>query len=98
MGHDHGRISVCVAEHRASPMELYGHHILPTGWGGPNTAANIAWICPTTHANVHELLRAYRKADGAPSWDVRRRFGPYVRRLAADGWERWLERSRSLAI
>lgn len=93
MSHDAGATCACVSEHRPAPDELHIHHIWPLGWGGPDTAWNRVWLCPTSHANVHVLLAAYQKAGGMPAWEVRRRFSPYVRGLADEGWRR-LQASR----
>lgn len=61
MGHDTGKTCRCIATHRPAPLELEKHHIWPLGMGGPDTADNIEWLCPTTHTNAHELLRAMVK-------------------------------------
>lgn len=77
----------CVVTHSPVPADVHIHHVVPLYAGGPDTPENRVNLCPTTHANVHALLRAWERAQGEPSWDVRRRFSPYVRDLARRGWE-----------
>lgn len=90
MTHDAGARCECVAEHRPEPDELEIHHVVPLGMGGPDVASNRVWTCPTTHANVHVLLRAWCKVKGEPPWETRRRFSPYVRALAERGYRGWM--------
>lgn len=93
MAHDHGRACACVWEHRPPVLELHRHHILPLYLGGPNTADNIVWLCPTTHTNVHELLRmmmtrgplTYRDCQELQDRPVSR----YAHAVALDGYQRW---------
>lgn len=87
MGHDQGQTCVCVADHRPSPQELHRHHVWPLAEGGPDTEDNLVWLCPTSHVNVHELLRPWQANEGEPPWEVRCRFGPYIRDLARRGYE-----------
>ena len=87
MSHDEGRVCSCVTEHRPGIDELDRHHIVPLSWGGPDTEANVVWICPSQHRQTHLLLSAYRRAGGTPSWDVRRQFSPFTRALAQRGWD-----------
>jgi hypothetical protein len=84
--HDTGQRCACVADHNPNPMELHRHHILPLAWGGAAVPDNEVWLCPTSHANVHELLRAYQTHEGVVPWVIRKRFSRYIRTLAADGW------------
>ena len=86
MSHDADGTCACVVDHSPVPVELHVHHVHPLYAGGPDTAANKVWICPTSHVAVHELLRAYERAGGLPAWETRRRFGRYVRDLAARAW------------
>ncbi len=75
-------------------MEFFVHHIHPVGMGGPDVASNRIALCPTTHANVHEVLRllvkegmkTYRQVAVANSRIV----SHYAYDLAVDGYERWL--------
>lgn len=89
--HDEGQSCVCVADHNPNPMELNRHHILPLGEGGLDEPDNVVWLCPTSHANVHELLRAYVKYEGSPPWDIVKHFGVYIRMLAKEGYRRMQE-------
>jgi hypothetical protein len=86
--HDMGQTCRCVLHHNPNPMELHRHHVLPLAWGGQATPDNEVWLCPTSHANVHELLRAHERYEGAVPWAIRKRFSIYIRSLAADGWKR----------
>jgi len=36
--------------------------------GGPDIRPNLIWLCPTAHANVHEILRLLVKLKGDLSW------------------------------
>lgn len=76
----------CVADHAPEPIDVEIHHVVPLAWGGPDSAANRVNLCGNAHNNVHAFLRAYQRAGGTPPWDVRRRFSPYIRALAARGW------------
>lgn len=84
----------CVSEHRPAVLQYQSHHIFPTGMGGPDSADNRVWLCPTAHANVHELLRLILKAgrtltdreleDAEP-----RTVSRYAADLAREGYRRW---------
>jgi hypothetical protein len=87
VAHDEGRRCLCVTEHRPRPDELHAHHIVPLYADGPDTEENVVWVCPTTHASIHELLRAWERYEGEPPWSVRRYYGPYTRRYAELGWQ-----------
>lgn len=86
MSHDHGKVCTCVADHNPEPQELHRHHIWPLAQGGPDTEENIAWLCPTSHVNVHELLRAWEEYNGEPPWDIKVHFNPKIRNLALLGY------------
>ena len=77
---------LCVANHTPEPRELHRHHVWPLGEGGPDTKINLRWLCPTAHANTHRLWREYDRVGCEPTWEIRRVYSPYVRRLVADGW------------
>lgn len=87
-----GAVCACVADHRPNPDEPERHHIWPVGRGGPDTPANRIPLCPTTHANVHTLERAWYAAQGLPSWAVRSRFSHYTRELARRAYQSALAR------
>lgn len=91
LGHDHGKSCACVATHTPAPQELNRHHIYPLGEGGTDAPDNVVWLCPTSHVNVHELLREIIRYEGDPPWDIRKRFGPYIRELAYEGYRRMME-------
>ena len=76
----------CVLRHSPVPMELHRHHVWPLGEGGPDVAANLRWLCPTTHSSAHKLWREYQKRSTAPPWDVLRKYNKYTRDIVALGW------------
>jgi len=69
------------------------HHVWPLGMGGPATEDNIVVICPTGHANVHELLKAYIEFHGQVPYAIRRQYPRGERRLAQLGYERFIRRA-----
>lgn len=93
-GHDAGQFCDCVTDHNPNPMELHRHHILPLAEGGDSSEGNLVWLCPTSHVNVHELLRAWKQYEGIPPWYEdpatefagRYRYGHYCRRIAELGY------------
>ncbi len=95
-GHCH-----CVTVHRPVPLELANHRILPGEYGGTYVPENVAVLCPTTHANVHELLRAIVRAGGWLPWSEAQRLNPgrslnrYAFTLAHEGWRRMQAASHS---
>lgn len=82
------RVCTCVKTHTPvmGPDEAEGHHVWPLGEGGPDKAANMRWLCGTTHNSVHALWRLYQRHGGTPPADLVRRYRPYVRDIVADGW------------
>lgn len=85
--HSGDRRCSCVADHHPEPAHLEKHHIWPLGEGGPDVAANVVWICPTTHTNAHLLEGAWKRAKGQPTWDVRRRYNYFTRELARRAYQ-----------
>ena len=73
--------------HNPEPADLEEHHIWPKGQGGPDTAPNRVFLCPTTHTNSHQLERAWWKAGGSPTWEVRRRYNFFTRELARRAYQ-----------
>lgn len=73
----------------------------PLGMGGPDTAANRLFVCPTTHTNAHEVLRllvkhgplTYRQVQTLNDRPVPR----FAYDLALTGWTRWHNRSMDAA-
>lgn len=94
MSHDYGRSCLCSANHQPGVLELTIHHVWPLGEGGPDDPANEVSVCPTTHYNVHELLRAMIAADREISlYEFSAKYGEvavsrYARNLAATGYRR----------
>src|SRR5215217_7052766 len=86
--HDHGAICYCSKNHQPAPLELNRHHILPLENGGPNTADNVVWNCPTTHVNVHEILRLlikFQEPEGTLTyWTVNAMYEQPLNRYAYD--------------
>lgn len=87
MSHDSNAVCTCVASHAPQPEELEIHHIWPMGKGGPDTKENRIWRCPTSHCNIHDLERAWYKAGGEPSWEIRRRYSAQTRDLARRAYQ-----------
>ena len=81
----------CVTRHHPAVITFHDHHRWPLGMGGPDTPENIVRVCPNTHYAIHHLLREYVKLGHEPDWQVLRRFGPYARVVARDGWDRWID-------
>lgn len=91
--HDAGKLCQCSADHRPAPLELAAHRLLPGEHGGTYTDNNVVWLCPTTHVNVHELLRLLLASD-PPLTETRVRdlypqpVSRYAYRIAAEGLRR----------
>ncbi len=93
MSHDEGAICMCVTEHRPPVLEYERHHILPLYLGGTEEG-EIVWICPTSHANCHELLRLMLRAGRAlTDYELQaledRPVSRYAANLAREGFRRW---------
>ncbi len=95
MSHDAGAVCVCVADHRPPVLEYETHHIWPLGMGGPDTPDNQVWVCPSSHANVHELLRLMSR-EGRTLTDHElqgledRPVSRYAATLAREGYRRFV--------
>lgn len=77
----------CSSEHRPSVLEPHGHHMWPLYLGGPPHQATYVELCPTTHSDVHRILRAMVRAG---SWLPRQRGEPrYSHHLATLGFQAW---------
>lgn len=86
---------LCQADHRPDPLGGEWHHIWPVGMGGPDVAANLVFVCPTTHTNVHAILRLMVREAREWSWrEVTEHFAApvsrYAYRLAVEGFRRWV--------
>jgi len=93
MSHDEFAVCRCVAEHRPPVLEYERHHRLPIYLGGLTTGETVM-ICPSTHANVHELLRLMLKTGRTMTdWELQqvedRPVSRYAANLARDGYTRW---------
>ncbi len=76
--------------HRPKPMELHRHHVWPLAEDGPDTAANLIWVCPTTHVSVHEYLRELQRFGGVMPVGLAGDYPRFTRRLAELGYRRIL--------
>jgi 5-methylcytosine-specific restriction endonuclease McrA len=93
MNHDGGQVCLCTKNHQPTPLELNAHHIWPKEYGGPSVAANLVWLCPTAHVNVHELLRYMVKVKRPLTWPETtalydRPVSLYAWRIACEGYRR----------
>jgi hypothetical protein len=93
---DTGHTCQCRHPHRPEPLVLDQHHILPIEYGGPSVPSNQIWLCPTTHYNVHEILRGMVSAGRVLTWGEvhgaqdRHPVSRYAYDVAADGMNRYL--------
>jgi hypothetical protein len=83
----------CVGKHIPKPMQNHEHFYWPKGEGGPDETWNKITLCPTTHANVHELWDAYDLHDGRPPWNILKNYSEYCRDIVE--WGRELRRTRT---
>lgn len=93
MAHDAGAVCLCVAEHRPPVLEYERHHVTPLYLGGL-TDGEVVWLCPTTHANCHELLRLMLRLGRALThYELQaiedRPVSRYAAALAREGFRRW---------
>ncbi len=93
MSHDPGAACRCCADHRPPVLEHEAHHVLPLFLGGDNYGETV-WLCPTGHANVHELLRLMLKTGRTlTDWELQqvedRPVSRFAANLARDGYARW---------
>ena len=93
MSHDYGAKCLCSKIHQPAPLELARHHLLPQEHGGPDTKNNLIWLCPTTHVNVHEILRKLLLSDELMSYHEVNLFhstplSRYAYAVATEGWSR----------
>lgn len=94
MAHDEGAVCKCTADHRPPVLEYERHHILPLYLGGTDDGETV-WICPSGHANVHELMRLMLKAghtltDSELQALENRSVSRYAATLAREGFNRWV--------
>lgn len=93
MAHDVDEVCGCVSEHRPPVLELHAHHSWPVYLGGPKDGP-VVWVCPTTHASIHELLRMMLRAGRVLSyWECQvwspRPVARYAWTLAAEGFRHY---------
>lgn len=86
----------CCVNHTPHPVDVEVHHVWPQGQGGPDVPSNRVNLCPNGHSAVHWLLLRYKKHNGLPPWDDRRRLNPYLRQIADRGWRSLQSRSVTL--
>ncbi len=93
MAHDSAAVCRCVTEHRPPVLEYERHHLLPKYLGG-DVDGETVWVCPTAHANCHELLRLMLRV-GRTLTDFElqavedRPVSRYAATLAREGFNRW---------
>ncbi len=93
MAHDEAAVCRCVTEHRPPVLEYERHHLLPKYLGG-DVDGETVWVCPTAHANCHELLRLMLRV-GRTLTDFElqavedRPVSRYAATLAREGFNRW---------
>ncbi len=97
MSHDSDATCRCASEHRPPVLEYVKHHVLPASLGGSDAPENIAWMCPTAHANCHELLRMMlRHGRTLTDYELQviedRPVSRYAAKLAREGFTRWQAR------
>src|SRR3954453_7503773 len=73
----------CVTDHRPAVVGTDFHHVVPLGWGGPDTRENVVELCPTTHRSLHDLLRWVVREQAWPPREVLYQYPRYVRQLGA---------------
>ncbi len=93
MAHDAAARCLCVAEHRPPVLEFERHHVTPLYLGGL-IDGETSWLCPTTHANCHELLRLMlRLGRSLTDYELQaiqdRSVSRYAATLAREGFRRW---------
>ncbi len=91
--HDEGATCLCVSEHRPAALEFERHHVLPVYLGG-HEDGEIVWVCPTAHANCHELMRLMlRLGRILTDYELQiiedRPVSRYASNLAREGFTRW---------
>ena len=93
MSHDGDAVCRCTSDHRPRPLELHAHHVWPLGFGGPDIASNLIWLCPTAHVNVHEILRDLMRLGRLTYYEYNltttRTVQHYAYVVAVEGFDRW---------
>lgn len=79
--------------HKHTDMVSYEiHHVWPTAYHGPDTAANKVKICPNAHSDIHHLME--RLLRGKPVNLTE--YGPAIRGLALSGYHQVLAYAESV--
>jgi hypothetical protein len=99
MAHDANQTCRCVPNHRPPYLELSEHHLLPLYLGSSEDSETV-FICPTTHASVHELLRTMLRAGRVMTYRECQDWSPrpvarYAYALAVEGYRRYVAQSSS---
>ncbi len=86
----------CFVHEHDSMVPQEDHHVWPTGYHGPDTRDNIVRICANAHSDVHYYLEYLLKHGGQrpANW---RTWGPNIRVLAWQGYEKVMAYAESLA-
>lgn len=64
------------------------HHNPPRSWTLDNGDSSDLWtICGLCHNEIHALLNEYVRANGLPTWEVRKTYGPWIRDRAQESWD-----------
>ncbi len=85
MSHDADQVCRCQSVHRPAPLELHAHHVLPLSLGGSEAEENVVYVCPTTHQNIHELMRLmFRAGFSIPTSELDESYDVPVNRYAAE--------------
>lgn len=79
--------------HHTSMVSFEMHHVWPTGYHGPDTAANKIKICPNAHSDIHYLMELMFR--GKPY--NYRHYGNTVRRWALLGYQQVMAYAERLA-
>lgn len=65
------------------------HHSPPRSWTPDDGASSeLMTICGLCHNEIHSLLNEYVRAEGTPTWSVRRSYGVFFQRAAEKAWEK----------
>lgn len=76
------------SRHIPEPHHNHVHHVWPLGRGGPAIAENRIVVCPTGHANIHQLLIEYFTFRGQVPFFILRTFAFAEREYAKLAYER----------
>jgi hypothetical protein len=79
--------------HKPHPYVNHRHHVWPLGEGGPDTQDNQIVVCPTGHANIHEVIRLHKLYMGRPPYSEVKRFSFKEREYGKIGFDRITRKS-----